>query len=356
MISSSTGLDIDRAGARDRQRPVRIWLYAIAALVILMVAVGGVTRLTDSGLSITQWKPISGAVPPLTEADWQAEFSAYQQSSEFRLQNAWMTLGDFRFIFWWEWGHRLLGRIIGLAFAVPFVVFLVQKRLSRRLTWPLVGLFILGGFQGFLGWWMVSSGLVDRVDVSQYRLAAPLGAASILFCALIWVARRVRPPGDELPAPHGWRWGVAGLGLLVFVQLLSGAFVAGLDAGYGYNTWPLIDGGLVPSGLGILEPAWRNLFENALAVQFVHRSIAYLIVVYAAVLFWRGTQHEGFDGVYRWLPLLAGLVLLQALLGILTLVLVVPMPIALGHQALAFMLLGAITACLADMVPRSSGF
>jgi cytochrome c oxidase assembly protein subunit 15 len=353
VASFQKGLDIDRVGTPDRLRPVRIWLYTIAALVILMVAIGGVTRLTDSGLAITEWKPVSGVLPPLSEADWQAEFAAYQQSSEFRLQNSWMTLADFQYIFWWEWGHRLLGRIIGLAFLVPFVVFLVQKRLPRRLTWPLVGLFLLGGFQGFLGWWMVSSGLVDRVDVSQYRLAAHLGAACLLFAALIWVARRMEPANDARPAPPRWRWGVAGLGILVFLQIVAGAFVAGLDAGYGYSTWPLMDGGLVPSGLGIMEPAWRNLFENALTVQFQHRVIAYLIVIYAAVLIWRGTQFEGFDGVYRWLPLVAGLILLQILLGILTLVLVVPTPLALGHQALAFLLMGTVVGALADMVPRS---
>ncbi len=181
------------APASDRLKPVRIWLYILAAMILLMVTIGGMTRLTDSGLSITSWKPISGMLPPLSVQDWQAEFEAYKQIPEFQQQNFWMDLEAFKSIFWWEWGHRFLGRVIGLAFAVPFVIFLFQRRLSWRLAPSLFTLFVLGGFQGFLGWWMVSSGLSERVDVSQYRLAAHLSAASILFVAIVWVAVKLTP-------------------------------------------------------------------------------------------------------------------------------------------------------------------
>lgn len=340
--------------AGDRLRPVRIWLYVIAALVLLMVAVGGVTRLTDSGLSITAWKPISGVLPPLSRADWQAEFEAYKQIPEFRSQNSWMQIEDFKYIFWWEWGHRFLGRVIGLAFFVPFVVFLFQKRLNWRLGPALGLLFVLGGLQGALGWWMVSSGLTERVDVSQYRLAAHLGAACILFAALVWVARRLTPVSPPRDAPGRWRLAVAVLGILLFVQLIAGAFVAGMDAGYAYNTWPLMDGSLIPRGLGVMQPAWINLFENALTVQFTHRMIAYGICIYVAVLWWRGRANPGHAGVHGWMPRIAALVGLQVVLGIATLLFVVPIPLALGHQALAFMLIGAVTAYLADMTRRDA--
>jgi cytochrome c oxidase assembly protein subunit 15 len=333
----------------SRLGPVRIWLYVVAALVLLMVAVGGMTRLTDSGLSITSWKPLSGAIPPLSTADWQAEFEAYKQIPEFKVQNQWMDLEAFKSIFWWEWGHRFLGRFIGLAFFVPFVVFLVQKRLNRNLALPLAILFVLGGFQGFLGWWMVSSGLSARVDVSQYRLAAHLTAACLLFLALIWVARRMTPIPKVPDVPAHWLWSIIALGALILLQLVSGAFVAGLDAGYAYNTWPLMDGRWIPNGLAVMQPGWRNFFENALTVQFQHRMIAYLIVVYVLFLLWRGTRTVGFAGVHGWLPRIALLIGVQVILGITTLLLVVPVSFALPHQVLAFMILGTITAYLADM-------
>lgn len=337
--------------ANDRLRPVRIWLYTIAALVLLMVAIGGITRLTDSGLSITSWKPLSGTIPPLSNADWQVEFEAYQKIPEFQTQNSWMSLAEFKFIFWWEWGHRFLGRVIGLAFFVPFVVFLVQKRLDRKLAPALALLFALGGFQGFLGWWMVSSGLSERVDVSQYRLAAHLGAACILFMALIWVARRIRPHKPAGETSSAWRWAIIALGALLYLQLLAGAFVAGLDAGLAHNTWPLMDGALIPNGLTIIEPAWRNLFENALTVQFMHRMIAYIIAIYVAVLWWYGRKNLDFTGVHGWLPRIGILIALQITLGITTLLAFVPISLALGHQALAFMLIGAVIAYSADMLP-----
>jgi cytochrome c oxidase assembly protein subunit 15 len=337
--------------AGDRLRPVRIWLYVVALLVLLMVALGGITRLTDSGLSITEWKPISGVLPPLSQADWQAEFEAYKLIPEYQLQNFGMSLEQFKFIFWWEWAHRFLGRLIGLAFAVPFAIFLVQRRFSWPLAAPLAGLFVVGGLQGALGWWMVSSGLSERVDVSQYRLAAHLFAAALLFIALIWVARRLEPRSASISGARP-SWPIAVLLLLVLLQIVAGAFVAGLDAGLSYNTWPLMDGELVPSGLWMIEPIWRNLFENHATVQFVHRGIAYLIILFAGVLIWRQGRAGGFAGVDGWLPRIGLLILLQALLGVATLLAGVPISLALGHQALAFMLAGAITAYLGDLTPR----
>lgn len=333
----------------DRLRPVRIWLYVMALLVLAMVVVGGATRLTESGLSITEWKPISGVIPPLSAADWQAEFDAYKQIPQ-GMQNAWMGIEDFKSIFWWEWAHRFLGRLIGFAFAIPFLVFLVQRRFSWSLAAPLAGLFVLGGFQGFLGWWMVSSGLSQLTSVSQYRLAAHLFAASLLFLALLWVARRLRPLPTGQVTPAGWP--VVLLLVLVELQIVAGAFVAGLDAGMGYNTWPLMDGALIPSGLGAIEPFWKNLFENALTVQFNHRMIAYAVAVFAAVLLWRQWRRGGFAGVHGWVPRIAALVLLQIVLGIATLLNAVPISLALGHQAMAFMLAGSIVAYLADATPR----
>lgn len=338
------------AAPADRLRPVRLWLYAIAALVLLMVAVGGITRLTDSGLSITQWKPIEGVIPPLSEADWQSAFTSYQQIPEYQIQNKGMSIAQFKVIFWWEWTHRFLGRFIGLAFAVPFLVFLLQRRFTLRLAAPLALLFVLGGLQGALGWWMVQSGLSGRLDVSQYRLAAHLLAAALLFIALIWVARRL---GPARAAAAGARWPIWLLLVLVLAQIAMGGFVAGLDAGLASSTWPLMDGRAIPRGLDELSPLWRNLFENPIAVQFVHRTIAYFIVIYVGVVaLVRGLDRDGFAGVHGWLPVIGFIVLLQLGLGVATVLLAVPLPIALGHQALAFMLAGTVTAYLADLTAR----
>ncbi len=350
MVFLTSAESVANFAPADRLRPVRIWLYVIALMVLAMVVVGGITRLTGSGLSITEWKPISGILPPLNEADWLAEFDNYKQIPQYHELNQGMTLEGFKFIFWWEWAHRFLGRVIGFVFAVPFLVFLVQRRFSWSLAAPLAGLFVLGGLQGALGWWMVSSGLQDLTSVSQYRLAAHLGAALLLFLALVWVARRLEP-ARAVPADAD-RGGVLLLLALVFVQVIAGAFVAGLDAGMGYNTWPLMDGALVPNGLGAIDPWWKNLFENALTVQFVHRTIAYVIVLYIAALWVWKRGAGGFAGANGWLPRIALLVLLQAVLGITTLLLAVPLPLALGHQALAFMLAGAVVAWLADITPR----
>ena len=335
--------------ASDPLRPIRIWLYGLAAFVLLIVVVGGITRLTESGLSITSWKPISGVIPPLNQADWEAEFEAYKQIPQYNVLNSWMSLDDFKVIFFWEWFHRLIARFLGVLFIVPFVVFLFQKRLPRDLAWPLFGLFILGGFQGALGWWMVSSGLTELTSVSQYRLAAHLTAASLLFIALVYVARSLSP-GRVLGRVTGFHMTTAFILLLaVILQIGAGAFVAGLDAGMGYQTWPLMDGTIIPNGLFVMEPAWRNLFENALTVQFIHRGIAYLIVGYVGWLIWRRYKDGGFGGVHGWLPRIGAIILLQVALGVATLLMSVPIGLAVGHQALAFMLAGLAVAYIADM-------
>lgn len=341
--------------ASDRLWPVRIWLYGLAAFILLMVVVGGITRLTESGLSITQWKPISGTIPPMTDAQWQAEFDGYKAIPQYRELNAGMTVDDFKHIFFWEFVHRFLGRVLGFVFLIPFLVFLLQKRLSRQLAWPLFGLFVLGGFQGVLGWWMVSSGLADLTSVSQYRLAAHLCAACLLFLALLFVPRRLEP--GTVPGRTDARtlWSAAILLVLVFVQIGAGAFVAGLDAGMGYNTWPLMDGAVIPGGLGVMDPWWKNVFENALTVQFIHRGIAYVIVLYIGVLIWMQARAGGFAGVQGWLPRIGLMVLLQAALGVITLLAAVPLPLAIGHQALAFMLAGVVTLYLADVVRNQRG-
>ncbi|MEO8758774.1 MAG: COX15/CtaA family protein [Devosia sp.] len=352
VVSLTSAESIANFSPADRMRPVRIWLYIVAQMVLAMVVVGGITRLTDSGLSITEWQPISGIIPPLSAADWVAEFNNYKKIPQYVLLNQGMSLGEFQFIFWWEWGHRFLGRVIGFVFAVPFLVFLVQRRFSWSLAAPLAGLFVLGGLQGALGWWMVSSGLQDLTSVSQYRLAAHLGAALLLFLALIWVARRI---GPERPVPTNAQPGSVLLLLaLIYLQIIAGAFVAGLDAGMGYNTWPLMDGALVPQGLDAIDPWWRNIFENSLTVQFIHRTIAYVIVLYVGALYFWKRGAGSFGGANGWLPRIAILVLLQACLGITTLVLHVPLPFALGHQALAFMLAGATMAWFADITPRKA--
>ena len=337
------------ASPTDRLRPVRVWLYTVAACVLLMVVVGGITRLTESGLSITSWKPISGTIPPLTDADWQAEFDAYKLIPQYKVNNVDMTMYGFKAIFFWEYLHRLLGRLLGLVFLIPFLVFLVQRRIPRTLAWPLAGLFVLGGFQGALGWWMVSSGLAELTSVSQYRLAAHLSAAALLFIALIYVPRSLEPGRAPGPVTSANLWTGVILLVLILIQIAAGAFVAGLDAGMGYNTWPLMDGAIIPDGLGVMQPFWRNLFENALTVQFIHRAIAYVILAYLALALWRQSRNGGFAGVNGWLPRIAAFVLLQAVLGIATLLFSVPIGLAVGHQALAFMLAGLVIAYIADM-------
>lgn len=320
--------------------PVRTWLFVLAAMVALMVIVGGATRLTDSGLSITEWQPILGAIPPLTDADWQSAFAKYREIPEYKLVNEGMSLAEFKFIYWWEWGHRLLGRLVGFVFLLPFLYFWFTGRLSRPMIPKLVLLFVLGGLQGALGWYMVKSGLVDRVDVSQYRLAAHLGLAVLIFGAILWVAFGLGAPRSSGSANRGLYRSAIGLSALIFFQILLGALVAGIHAGRIHNTWPLMDGALVPDGLFIMSPWYLNLFENALTVQFDHRLGAYAIVIWVA---WHTVTvirqaGEGPLAVSAGLLVLA--VLAQVGLGIWTLLAQVPIDLALLHQGAAVLLFG----------------
>ncbi len=314
---------------------VRGWLYFVAALVFAMVIVGGATRLTDSGLSITEWLPILGAIPPLSEADWAVAFEKYKQIPEYKVINRGMSLAEFKFIYWWEWGHRFLGRFIGLAFALPLAFFWLTGRIARDHLPGLIGLLVLGGLQGALGWYMVMSGLVERTDVSQYRLAAHLTLAAVIFAAIIWVA--LGYGRDRLRHPPAM---IHFIIVLLFVQTAAGGFVAGLDAGMAYNTWPLMDGAIVPDGLAATQPAWLNLFENALTVQFQHRLLAYLIAL--IVVAYTFACLPAFDGDERTsVVLMLAVTAIQFGLGIWTLLAQVPISLALLHQGGALVLLAA---------------
>jgi len=320
--------------------PVRAWLYIMAGLVALMVIVGGATRLTDSGLSITEWKPILGAIPPLSEADWQSALSKYRQIPEYQQINKGMSLAEFKVIYWWEWSHRFLGRFVGIAFLIPFLFFWMTGRITRRLVPRLVALFVLGGLQGLLGWYMVMSGLVDRVDVSQYRLAAHLGLAVLIFGAILWVAFGLREDDDKRRPPDVLALSAAGLVGLIFLQIVLGAFVAGTDAGLVHNTWPLMDGQLIPDGLAILSPWYLNLFENVLTVQFNHRIGAYVLLAWIfGHAIWT-VQRTGEGALAVGAGLLAVIALAQVCLGIWTLLAHVPIDIALLHQGVAILLFG----------------
>ncbi|HTN96482.1 MAG TPA: COX15/CtaA family protein, partial [Nordella sp.] len=323
---------------------IRAWLWFAGLLVLVMVIVGGATRLTDSGLSITEWQPLLGAIPPLSEADWLLAFEKYKLIPQYSLVNQGMSLAEFKFIYWWEWAHRFLGRFIGVVMIVPFLFFWLTRRIEPRLTPRLVALIILGGLQGALGWYMVKSGLVERVDVSQYRLAAHLTLATVILGAIVWTALGV---GDaQRPPPRDGRdWAASGLAALVLLQVAAGGFVAGLDAGMGYNTWPLMDGQWIPKGLLIMEPAWRNFFENAMTVQFDHRLIAYAVAVYAALYAWRIASPAAYA------VLLA--VLLQIGLGIWTLLAQVPLHLGLVHQGGAMIVFAAAIWAMHEALSRA---
>jgi len=309
-------------------------------MIFLMVVIGGVTRLTWSGLSITEWQPVMGTIPPLSAAGWQGEFAKYQQTTQYRLLNAGMSLGDFKTIFLWEYVHRLWGRLIGFVYLLPFLYFLVRGRISRRLAWPLAGIFALGGAQGALGWWMVESGLADRIEVSQYRLTAHLALALLIYAATLWTALGLleRPTGKT---PLWLRRGAEILLGLVSLTIVAGGFVAGLNAGLTYNTFPLMDGSFVPAGYAQLSPFIRNWFENIPAVQFDHRLLAETTVTMVVVLWFAARRAVLSRPIRLALHVLLAMALLQVSLGISTLLLVVPVPLAAAHQAGAVLLLTA---------------
>ena len=331
---SAARIDRERPGAR---KAVRLWLVLLFVLVVLMIAVGGITRLTDSGLSITEWRPVSGALPPIGTGAWQAEFDRYQQSPEYLNQNRGMTLEEFRRIFWWEWAHRQLGRVIGLVWAVGFAALWLTGRVpvgwAGRL-WLLGG---LGALQGAIGWWMVASGLVgERVDVASYRLAVHLGIAFVILGLIAWFVLRLgRTATDLLQARRARErklWGMAtGLMHLAMVQILLGALVAGIDAGRGYTDWPLMAGGLLPPGMFEITPWWRNFFENDGLVQFLHRMAGYLLFAFGLAVWWRARRSPVATtrGAFA---VMAGMLVLQVLLGIVTVVYSAPLVLALLHQ------------------------
>jgi heme a synthase len=351
--------------AFDHSRAITLWLYAVAALVLAMVLVGGATRLTESGLSITEWKPVMGVVPPLSEAQWQSEFEKYQAIPQYHELNAGMSLAAFKTIYWWEWTHRILGRTIGFVFLLPFLWFLWNGWIPPGRRAPLWTIFGLGALQGAVGWWMVASGLADRVEVSQYRLAAHLILACLIYVALVWTAwrwgdhqipRRSLAPALESGQREWVRGGAVALLVLVLAQIYLGALVAGLRAGHVYNTWPLIDGRLVPepSRLFFDVPLWRNFFENPLTVQFDHRMLAYSIWALAVLYAFYVARTIKKGPVLIGAVLVAVAVTLQAALGIWALLMVVPLPLALMHQAMAMVTLTLAVIHASGVMPRDA--
>ncbi len=312
------------------QRNIANWLFLVIILVVAMIVLGGATRLTNSGLSITEWKPITGALPPLSHQHWMEEFEKYKQIPEFTAEHPDMDLKGFEFIYFMEWSHRQLGRFIGLAYALPFFYFLFRRRLPRGHTLRFWGILLLIGFQGGVGWWMVASGLVDeRVSVSQYRLATHLGIAFFILAALFWTWRDQKDGWTNKLRVPVFRKRTSLLAGLIYLQILAGAFVAGTHSGKSYNTWPLMDGGLIPGGYAAREPFWRNIFENTAAIQFNHRLLAYIIFAFAIWVFLsaRKARRMSYSA-----GVLLVLLLWQIALGIWTLLHVAPVGLSLLHQ------------------------
>ena len=319
------------------ERAVAAWLLACCLLVFAMIVVGGVTRLTHSGLSITEWQPIVGTLPPLSEHDWQVAFDKYRATPEYRQVNKGMSLDAFKGIFWWEYFHRLFGRLIGVAFLVPLVWFAARRMVPAGYGWKLAGIFALGGLQGAMGWYMVKSGLVDDPRVSQFRLTAHLGLAFVILGAMLWVALSLLHPRREALATRGARsarrWSFA-IVALVLLMVLSGGFVAGIRAGFAYNTFPLMNGQWVPPELFMLDPWWKNFFWNMATVQFDHRVGAWLLFFLVPVLWWKLRSADGVPArAEKGGNALVAALAIQIALGIATLLLVVPLPLAALHQA-----------------------
>jgi len=321
--------------SHDYLRAVRLWLLTAAAMIFLTLIVGGATRLTESGLSIVEWKPVTGVMPPLSEKEWQAEFTKYQAIPQYRELNRDMGIDAFKVIYWWEWSHRMLARLTGAVFLLPFLFFLWRGAIPPGLRARLWVIFGAGAGLGAVGWWMVSSGLTQGVSVSQYRLAFHLTLACAIYAWILWTAQQLAPQ-TTTEAPARLRIGALAVAVLLLFQIYLGALVAGLDAGLVYNTWPLIDDAFVPSPerLWFIQPTWRNLFENTLTVQFDHRMVAYaiwLLTMFHANDAWR-TRHESGGAL-----ILAAAVTLQAALGVVTLLYQAPIPLALAHQIFAIL-------------------
>ena len=313
-------------------RAVAAWLLVCAAFTFAMVVVGGVTRLTESGLSIVEWQPLAGALPPLSDSDWASLFAKYRETPQYRQVFSAIGLEGFKNIFWLEYAHRLLGRVTGLVFLVPLLWFHFKNKLSRPLAWKLAGVFVLGGLQGAMGWYMVKSGLVDDPRVSHFRLVAHLGLALLIFSAELWLALGLLHPGRKRPAVFP-----LAVAALVFLMALSGGFVAGLRAGHAYNTFPLMNGHLVPPEAFMLKPWWRNFLWNIATVQLVHRTIFWLLLILIPMLWWGARRTQARIAAHHLLGMFAA----QASLGISTLLLAVPIPLAAAHQAGAVLLLAA---------------
>ena len=323
--------------------PIAVWLLACCALLFIMVVVGGATRLTHSGLSMAEWKPLVGTVPPLSQSDWEEVFLKYQATPEYRHVNQGMSLDEFKGIFWWEYVHRLLGRVIGIVFLLPFLYFLLRRKIDGPLALKLAGIFVLGGLQGAMGWYMVKSGLVDDPRVSQYRLTAHLGLALAIYAAMLWTALDLLKPARAAANEPSRRLGRYALTLaaLIFLMALSGGFVAGIRAGFAYNTFPLMDGHFVPPEILMLEPWWLNLFNNMATVQFNHRMIAWLLMLLVPA-FWVAARRVPLPPRTRLAThALLGMLFIQVALGISTLLLGVPVPLAAAHQGGAVLLLCA---------------
>lgn len=321
---------------------VAFWLLSLCGLMFVMIVVGGITRLTRSGLSIVEWQPIIGTLPPLTEAQWLELFEKYRRTPEYRQVNFGMTLAQFKGIFWWEYSHRLLGRLIGLGFLLPYLWFLLRKRLDRLNAWRLGFVFLLGAAQGALGWYMVTSGLVDEPRVSHYRLTAHLGLAFTIFAAMFWIALELRTSAARIPArPSALGSAALALVALVFVMILSGGLVAGIRAGYAYNTFPLMHGRFVPPEILLLDPWYRNVFDNMATVQFDHRLLAWVLMFTVPAL-WLGSRRPGVSPqARRAATLLLAALALQVALGIATLLMRVPVALGAAHQGGAVLVLAA---------------
>lgn len=328
------------------RRQIAAWLLLCCALVFAMVTVGGVTRLTHSGLSIVEWQPVIGTLPPLNDQAWQESFDKYKQTPEFRLVNFAMTIEGYKSIFWWEYWHRLLGRMIGFVFLLPLVYFIARKAIDRALAWRLAGIFVLGGLQGAMGWYMVMSGLVDNPRVSQLRLAAHLGLAFLIFAAMFWQALDLLWPRRPQPAAmlqSLWRQASA-LTILIFVMTLSGALVAGTRAGRVYNTFPMMNEHWIPPEIFALEPWYANFFNNMATVQFDHRLIAWLLAATVPWFWWKARQLPLAAPARLCVHLLLAALVLQFSLGVATLLMAVPVALGAAHQAGALLLFGTALA------------
>lgn len=339
----------------QHDRKIAIWLLVCCVTIFCMVVLGGVTRLTGSGLSMVQWEPIMGVLPPLSDAEWQEAFARYQQYPEYKLKNTHLDVSGFKGIFWLEYFHRLLGRGIGLLFGLPFLYFLARRQIDRPLVPKLVFLFLLGGLQGLMGWYMVKSGMVDDPHVSQYRLTAHLLLAIVIYAYMFWLALDLLRGRDRVRVSSGWLNTGHALTALVLLTIASGGFVAGLKAGFTYNTFPLMNGQWLPDGLLLLEPAWRNLFENITTVQFNHRLLAIGTALLLTAFWWMARRASSVRPVRLALDLMLAAVVVQIALGITTLLLVVPIPLAAAHQGGAVLLLTAMLN-VADQLRRPEAF